>query len=83
MSYIPTSNSRLDCQVYWDGLQLNTSREFTSIPIEQPFTAIQAYSLRPPFQEPTMTEEINIMIKDTPLSAELEDKDQETLPTLT
>jgi len=30
-----------------------------------------------------MTEEINIMIKDTPLSAELEDKDQETLPTLT
>jgi len=83
MSYIPTSNPRLDCQVHWDGLQLNTSREFTLTPIEWPFTAIQAYSLRPSSQEPTMTEEVNIMIKGTPLPAELEDKDQETLLTLT
>jgi len=30
-----------------------------------------------------MTEEVNIMIKGTPLPAELEDKDQETLLTLT
>jgi len=30
-----------------------------------------------------MTEEVNIMIKDTPLLAELEDKDQETLLILT